>query len=126
MPAYELRPLTRREQRVALVVRRLVAADAAVMVVAALLGIVARGIVAAYCNPPGDPVQGGAAASYCSTVGHAWSWGAFIAAAAVTAALPLMMCRRWRLPRQFSLLMVVVALVANTAVLSLLPGYLSP
>jgi len=126
MLAYELRPLTRREQRVAAVVRRLVAADAAVIVVAAVLGTVARGIVSAYCSPPGDPVQGGAAASYCSTIGHAWSWFAFIAAAAVIAALPLMMSRRWRLRRQFTLLLVVAALVAHTAVLSLLPGYLSP
>jgi hypothetical protein len=101
-------------------------ADAVLLAVAALLGALARGIVSAYCTAPGGGPEGGTAASYCSTVGHGWSWAAFTAAAIAIGAVPLMLCRRWRFRHQGALALVVAALVANTAIVSSLPGYLGP
>ena len=123
MAATELRPLTVREQRAAAVLRRVFPADAVLVAVAALLGTIARGLVSAYCNGPTGGPQGGAAASYCSTVHHGWSWGAFIAAAiAIVAVLRLLGGRR-RLRRPLTLGLLVMALVANTAIVLSLPGF---
>jgi hypothetical protein len=98
-------------------------ADAILVAIAAFLGTIARGLVSAYCHGPTGGPQGGTAASYCSTIHHGWSWGAFIAAALAVVAVLRLLSGRWRCRRPVTFGLLVTALVANTAIVGSLPGY---
>jgi hypothetical protein len=126
MPPEQLSPLTDREQRVVAVLRVVFPADVVLLAVAVLFGTIAHGLVSAYCNAPGGGPQSGTAASYCSTVSHGWSWGVFIAASVAIVVLLRLLGSQWRHRRQITLAVLVVALVANTVIVSSLPGYLGP
>lgn len=121
-----LRPLTPREQRVAEVAGRVFPVKAVVPAVAAILGVVAHGLVTGYCHPGYDGPAGGAALSYCSAADHGWSWPAFVGAALMIGAVPLVLFGHWRFRRWAALGLVVVAVVANTVIVHSLPGYLGP
>jgi peptidoglycan/LPS O-acetylase OafA/YrhL len=126
MPPEQLGSLTDREQRAVAVLRRVSPADVVLLAVAVLFGTIAHGLVSAYCNAPGGGPQAGTAASYCSTVSHGWSWGVFIATSVAIVVLLRLLGNRWRHRRQITLAVLVVALVANTVIVSSLPGYLGP
>jgi hypothetical protein len=94
MSPEQLSPLTDREQRAVAVLRHVFPADAVLLAVAVLFGAIAHGLVSAYCNAPDGGPQAGTAASYCSTVGHGWSWGVFIATPVAIVVLLRLLGRR--------------------------------
>jgi hypothetical protein len=100
-----LHPLTPREQRVAESFRRAPVADTCTVVVAALLGLLARALVHAYCDSaPQGPAEGSPAWNFCVKVGHGYSWPAYPAAAVALAGAVLVVWRRRKCTRRIALL----------------------
>lgn len=86
MSAPPLRRLTPREQVVADFFRRRSAADVALAIAAAVVGLSARGLAQAYCHSaPSGPSPGTAGARYCARVSPATSWIVYALVAVVLA-----------------------------------------
>jgi hypothetical protein len=119
VPPPALAPLTPREARVAALLRRVLPADAVLVIAAALLGMLARGLVAAYCHQaPVGPEGGTTGAAYCSSVAGVWSWGAFVVTAIVTVGVVRLLCGQRRFARPVALTTVMLALIVNTIIVN--------
>lgn len=122
MPEPPASTLTPREQAVADFFRRPRVADACMVTLAAVLGLIARGLVQGICHPvptPPDPTSTGG--KYCATVSHGWSWIAY-AAAAVLIACGVRSIARGPNRRRIALIVVFVLGVVATVWVSSLPN----
>jgi hypothetical protein len=119
----QLAPLTDREQRVWNLLRRAVVAEILFLLAAAVQGVLARGLVQAYCrSAPAGPAYDTAGYRYCQTVSPAYTWLLFALAGVVIAQVFLRAAHRRKHRRGIALLAVLVMLIANTLVVFSLAG----
>lgn len=112
-------PLTDREQRVWNLLRRGVVVEILFLLAAAVQGVLARGLVQAYCrSAPAGPAYGTTGYSYCQTVSPAYTWLLFALAAVVIAQVSLRAAHHRKHRRGIALLAVLVIVIANTVVVS--------
>lgn len=86
------------------------------VIAAALIGMVARGLVEGYCHDTDVLELGRAATGYCSSVDGTWSWGAFVVAAVAITGLVRVVRGSRRFARPVALATVFLALIANTII----------
>jgi hypothetical protein len=125
--APQLRPLTVREQRAADFFRRAWVAEVVLAIGAVTEGTLGRGLVQAYCkSAPSGPLGGSLGAAYCANMRPPYTWAAFIAVAVAGALVAGWLCRRLTYRRTIALVVVFVAVIANTIVVWSLPDGAGP
>jgi hypothetical protein len=112
-----LSPLTPREQAVARFFRRPRVTDASTVLIAGVLGLIARLLAQGYCTggAPSNPEQYTEGGHYCATVSHGYSWLGYPAAAILLAGAVGWIFRRRGTSRRLALAVVTVAVIGASA-----------
>jgi hypothetical protein len=131
MTSPRLAPLTPREQAVADIFRKPRVADSCMVFAAAVLGLLGRGLVQAYCGDssggsPFGPQDGTAGAHLCAKVSPGSTWVAYTLSAVAIACAVRWALRRKTYSRRMGLTVVSILLIAGTAWVYSLPSVSSP